>query len=181
MSKRQNFFVNLVTYIIIIAIASCYISSPASAVTQELQLNTTAGYIVKTTFSYDDAQNPEIISEHGPGKTKSLDYLEVSFYRPSGEFIASYNNVIDGIAKGTYFEFSFEPTSQHLLGSIDIGGESVGEIYLKGEMDRELSLVEVETSGEERVIDRVMRTKEQREIGQLGAWGIGEMETGGDN
>ena len=97
----------------------------------------------------------EVIRERGTGKTQAIDSLVVSFYNPAGETIASYSNIADGVATGNYFEFNFNPATEQLLGEIDLGGDSPGEMYLKGEVDRELSLIEVEASGEEKVIDRL--------------------------
>ena len=122
----------------------------AIAVTQKLQLNTATQYRVEIVFDYDDANHPAIIHEQGKGRTKTVKSMKVSFYQPSGELIASYDNIIDGVAIGNYFEFNFEPETQQLTGNIDLGGEYPGEIYLKGEVDRELSLIKVEPSGEEK-------------------------------
>ena len=156
MPKYQNLLLNIVTLIIIFA-TSLWVS-PALAVTQKLQLNTATGYVVKTTFSYDDAKNPEIIAEHGQGETQIIDSMRVSFYQPSGELIASYDNIIDGVARGTYFEFNYQPATQQLRGEIDLGGELPGEIYLKGKADGELSLIKVKTSGDEEIIDIVKQS-----------------------
>ncbi|WP_319418689.1 hypothetical protein [Pleurocapsa sp. FMAR1] len=157
MSNYQNLFVKLVTSLASAVIISLCFISPATAVTQKLQLNSAAGYIVETTFSYDENQTPMIIKEQGVGKTNVIDSMKVSFYKPSGEIIASYDNIVDGVSQGTYFEFNFAPTTQKLLGNIDLGGESIGEMYLKGEIEQGLSLIEVETTGEEKIIDRVYR------------------------
>ena len=137
----------------IAAIALC-IQPAAYATTQQIQLDSMNGYKIEATFSYEDL-SIEAIAERGRGKTKVVDSLEVSFYNPSGEAIASYNNIVDGVARGNYFEFNFDPTTQKLWGEIDLGGELPGEMYLKGDADRGLSLIEVEASGEERVIDVV--------------------------
>ena len=118
--------------------------APALAVTQELQFNTDRGYLIKTTFSYDETKQPKVIHEQGAGTTQTIDSMQVSFYKPSGELIASYDN---------------EPQTQQLLGNVDLGGESVGEMYLKGEANQELSLIEVEASGAEKAIARVRKNK----------------------
>ncbi len=153
MPKYTQKIVNLITNLAIaIALNLCFIF-PASAITQKLQFNTTAGYVVETTFSYDEAQKPKIIKEHGHGKTEIIDSMKVSFYKPSGELIADYDNIVDGVVTGNYFEFNFDPVTQKLSGSLDIGGESAGEMYLKGEAKQELSLIEVNELGEEKAID----------------------------
>ncbi len=155
MAKYQNIFVKIVTIWAIAIIISFLFISPATAITRNLQLRSATGYLVKATFSYDETKTPEIIAEQGKGKTNVLDSLRVSFYQPSGEIIETYENIVDGVATGTYFEFNFEPKTQKLLGNIDLGGEFSGEMYLKGDVNQELSLIEVAASGEEKVIDRM--------------------------
>lgn len=142
-----------------ISLANLCFAMTAIATTQNLQISSEAGYTVKARFSYDDTQNIEVIRESGRGKTKAIDSLVVSFYNPAGEIIASYDNIADGIATGEFFQLNFDPTIQQLLGEIDLGGESAGEMYLKGEVDRELSLIKIDASGEERTID-VVRSRE---------------------
>ena len=179
MSNYQNLFVKLVTslamsssgrgtwrnkfavsarssFAIAVIISLCFIS-PATAVTQKLQLNSATGYIVETTFSYDENQTPIAIKEQGLGKTNAINSMKVSFYKPSGELIASYDNIVNGVSKGSYFEFNFDPKTQQLSGNIDLGGESIGEMYLKGEIEQGLSLIEVKTTGKEKIIDQVYR------------------------
>ena len=145
-----------ITSIVICAIAIatfCFVS-PAKAVTQELQLESLQGYKVKTSFSYD-APISEKIAEGGGGRSKVVDSLKVSFYNPAGEAIASYDNIVDGVVRGDYLEFNYDPTTERLQGAIDLGGESAGEMYLKGDADGDLSLIQIEESGNERVIDRI--------------------------
>jgi hypothetical protein len=146
---------SVITNLIIIFLINLWVISPVAAVTQELQFQTTSGYLVKTTFSYDQAGQPQMISEHGQGKTKFINSLEVSFYKPSGELMGNYNNIVNGIATGAYFEFNFTPATQQLSGNLDIGGESAGEIYLKGTAEQELFLIEVTESGIEKAIAHV--------------------------
>ena len=154
MSNYRNFVVRLVVIAIIFITTLCY-TLPAIAITQNLQLESATGYKIKTTFSYDKLKT-EIVREKGTGTTKVLNSLKVSFYNPVGETIASYDNIVDGVATGNYFEFNFDPATHRLVGEIDLGGESAGEMYLKGEADR-MSLIQVTESGEEKVIDRVIR------------------------
>ena len=149
-------------YSIAIAITTFCFVPIANAVTQNLQFNSPKGYTIETSFSYDAANFNAIalkdslrIAEQGTGKTNVLDALKVSFYDPAGKEIASYDNIVDGTVRGTYFEFNYDPATQQLTGELDLGGELAGEMYLKGEVDRELSLIEVEPSGEEQVLDRL--------------------------
>ena len=155
MFNYQNVAVKLAVTLTIVIIHLCYIS-PVNAVTQKLQINTANGYKVETTFSYDAASNSGAIAEQGKGATQAIDNLTVSFYDPSGSMVASYDNIVDGIAQGNYFEFNYDPATQKLLGEIDLGGEFTGEMYLKGNVDQELSLIMVKPSGEEEVIDRLL-------------------------
>ena len=156
MAKYQKSFVKLVTCCVYALIINIGFIFPATAVTQTLQLKGATGYLVKAQFSYNETQVSETIAEHGLGKTQVLDSLQVSFYAPSGEIIETYENIVDGVATGTYFEFNFDPVTQQILGNIDLGGESAGEMYLKGNIDRGISLIEVEASGEEKVIDQMI-------------------------
>lgn len=138
-------------YAIAIAIL-CFIP-PASAVTQELQFETQQGYQVKASFSYDAPT--EKIAERGAGQTKTVDSLKVRFYNPAGEAIASYDNIVDGVVRGDYFEFNYDPITKQIQGAIDLGGETAGEMYLKGDADGNLSLMQIEQSGDEIIIDRI--------------------------
>ena len=126
--------------------------SAASAITQELHLESQQGYTIEALFSYP-SQTASAIAERGEGATKAIDSLKVSFYDPEGKAIASYDNIVDGIARGKYFEFNYDPATKQLKGAIDLGGESAGEMYLKGEVNSSLSLIKVEPTGEDKVID----------------------------
>lgn len=136
-------------------VASLWIMPSALAITQELKFDSTSGYRVKTIFSYDETQNTDIIKEQGHGKTKTINSMRVGFYKPSGELIADYDNIVDGEVVGNYFEFNFDPNTQQILGNLDIGGESAGEMYLKGEASQKLSLIEVDELGKEKAIDTI--------------------------
>ena len=147
-----------IIHTLLVMIASYSLMSPANAITQSIKLTSVHGYTVETTFSYDNInQVSTMIKEEGFGKTHVLDSMKVSFYEPSGELISSYENIVDGIAQGKYFEFNFDPVNQKLLGNIDLGGEIAGEMYLKGEAKQKLSLVKVEAIGVEKVIDQIVR------------------------
>lgn len=153
MSNLRNLLIGAIIYIAIATVSELIWITPAIALTQNIQWQGSAGYTVTGRFSYDDA-DLTTITEHGAGKTEQLQSLSISVYDPDGNLLHTYNNVVDGVARGNYFEFNFDTKTQQLLNSIDLGGESPGELYLKGKPDRELSLIEVEPSGKERVIDR---------------------------
>ena len=154
MSLLHRIISNIATCAIAIAIAILCFISPASAVTQELQFESLQGYKIETSFSYDAPT--EKIAEHGAGRSNIVDSLKVSFYNPAGEAIANYDNIVDGVVRGDYFEFNYNPATERLQGAIDLGGESAGEMYLKGEADGNLSLIQIEESGAEIIIDRIM-------------------------
>jgi len=151
METYQNLAVKLATFIAIALINFVWIL-PANAVNRDFQLSSERGYRLETNFDYDLANDGEI-TEKGRGKTKAIDSLQVRFYDPDGEMIASYDNIVDGIARGEYFEFNYDPNTQQLIGNVDLGGESAGEIYLKGSMEEGLTLIEVEPTGSERAMD----------------------------
>jgi hypothetical protein len=96
---------------------------------------------------------PKVISEKGIGKTNILQSLAVTFYTPSGELISHYEDIVNGVAKGHYFEFNFDTETQQIVGFIDIGGEVAGETYLKGTINDNLSLFSIDNSGLETILD----------------------------
>ncbi|NJK48324.1 hypothetical protein HC931_09180 [Candidatus Gracilibacteria bacterium] len=127
--------------------------SPAHAITINFQWTGTTGYLAKGSFSYDETISPKIISEKGIGTTNVLQSLSVSFYTPSGELINHYEDIVNGVAKGNYFEFNFDTETQQIFGFIDIGGEVSGETYLKGIVNDNLSLFSIDRSGLEKILD----------------------------
>ena len=121
-----------------IALINLVLAIPAMATTESFQLHSDKGYRLETSFTYDETE-----------ATKDLDFLEVRFYNSDGEMMASYDNIVDGKVRGNYFEFDYDLNTHQPLGEIDIGGESAGEMYLKGSMKRGFSLIEVKQTGEE--------------------------------
>lgn len=146
-----NYAVKLIT-IVAIAMGNFSIVLPAVAVTQNFQLQSDRGYRVETVFDYSD-RLPEKITERGKGITDRVDFLKVRFYNPAGEMIASYDNVLAAVARGNYFEFNFDPQTQQPFGNLDLGGETAAEMYLKGNVAEGFDLIEVDSSGEEIVVD----------------------------
>ncbi len=142
----------LISLLVAIALSGNIFNS-ALAATQDFQWTSGKGYVVKGTFDYDEITASEMISETGKGKTQQLKSLTLSFYNPNGELIHTYNNVVDRIAQGNYFEFNFDTKTQHFVGNLDLGGEIAGDIYIKGQVDGELNLIEVESGGRERLLD----------------------------
>jgi hypothetical protein len=156
MVNYQNFAVKLTTFftfIVAIALINLIEVFPAAAITQDFQLNSDRGYRVETNFSYDETKSSGMLAEQGK-EANLVDSLKVSFYDPDGKMIASYDNIVDGMIQNNYFEFNYD-LNQQLLGRVDLGGESAGEMYLKGDVDQGFSLIMVEPSGEEKVIDRI--------------------------
>lgn len=148
----QNFVVKSLLLIAIALINLGWIDS-AAATTKDIRLNSEQGYRVETSFSYDEDRVKNAIAIQGRGATKDIDFLKVSFYSPDEEMIASYDNIVDGMVQANYFEFHYDPATQQLLGEMDLGGESAGEIYLKGNVKQGLVLIEVEPSGEEKTMN----------------------------
>ena len=154
MSGLRNLFITLLITLLIIFTGGFMFTQSAEARTQSFQWTGKRGYSAQGKFSYDETKALESISEQGAGKTDTVESLVVTFYNPSGEPINTYHNVFNGISGGNYFEFHFDLVNQKLLGSIDLGGEFAGEIYLKGTVDEELSLIKVEQPGIDRIIDK---------------------------
>lgn len=153
----QNLVVKLtavVSAVMAIALINLAWVFPAVAVTQKVQVKSLNGYQVEINFSYDGTQNTLILSEQGK-EAKLVDDLKVNFYDPDGKMIASYDNIVDGIIHSKYFEFNYELETQRLQGKVDLGGTSAGEMYLKGDINQGFSLIMVEPSGEERIVDQV--------------------------
>ena len=98
------------------------------AVTIDFQWLGNQGYTAKGSFSYDEKTAPTIFSEKGSGKTQVLENFKVSFYDNSGQEIAKYDNVSEGISSANYFQFNFNTKTGQVFGSIDLGGEGMGEI-----------------------------------------------------
>lgn len=161
MVNYQNFAVKLIA-ILAISLINLVEVIPAAATTENFQLNSFQGYRVETSFNYDETKNIDAIAkrerspiaEHGK-KASLVDSIRVRFYNPDGKLIASYDNIVDGIIQNSYFEFNYDLNNQQLIGKVDLGGESAGEMYIRGDADQELSLVLIEPSGEERVIDQI--------------------------
>ena len=126
---------------------------PAEAITVNFTWQGNQGYSATGTFNYDQKTAPAILSEKGVGTTEALESLTVSFADPSNHPIKTYDNINDGVSTGNYFQFNFNTMTQDIIGSIDIGGELPGDIYLKGTVDTDLSLIQVSASGVEDVID----------------------------
>ncbi|MGL5834027.1 MAG: hypothetical protein ACRC1Z_12470 [Waterburya sp.] len=148
----QNFAVKL-TAIMAIALINLAWVFPAVAITQKVQIKSLDGYQVEINFSYDATPDTPMLSEQGR-EAKLVDDLKVNFYDPDSKMIASYDNIVDGIIQSKYFEFNYELKTQRLQGKVDLGGTSAGEMYLKGDIDQGLSLIMVEPSGEERIVDQ---------------------------
>lgn len=153
MLNWKSLFVTLFIAIFLVLASGLILIPSAEAVTVDFQWRGTTGYSAKGSFSYDEKTAPTIISEKGSGKTKDLKSLVITFYDPSDKPINSYENALDGMAKGEYFEFNFDTATQQLVGQIDLGGELSGETYLKGTVDETLSLLTVEKSGSEHILD----------------------------
>ena len=154
MSGLRNLFITLLITLLIISTGGFMFTKSAEASTQSFQWTGKTGYSAQGQFSYDETKALGTISEQGAGKTNTVESLIITFYNPSGEPMNTYHNVLNGMSEGNYFEFHYDLVNQKLLGSIDLGGEFAGEMYLKGTVDEELSLIKVEQPGIDRIIDK---------------------------
>ncbi|HAA31874.1 MAG TPA: hypothetical protein DCE56_34460 [Cyanobacteria bacterium UBA8553] len=127
--------------------------TPAQAITFNFDWNGTQGYSATGSFSYDENTAPAIFSESGLGQTQVLQSLNISFFDPFNNFIAAYNNVVNGISTANYFQFNFNTNTQEIFGTIDFGGEVAGDTYLKGTINTNLSLYQVPQSGSDVSVD----------------------------
>ena len=126
----------------------------AEAVTMNFQWTGEKGYSAKIVFSYDEPLNFDQIIEEGRGKAKIIQDLTVSFYNPAGQFLGSYDNIKQGVSQFPYFKFNFDSQKQQVTGLIDLGGDSSGEIYLKGIVEENLKLFKIDQSGKETIYDQ---------------------------
>ncbi len=126
----------------------------AEAVTMKFQWTGEKGYSAKVVFSYDEQVNSDQIVEENQGKTKIIQNLTVSFYSPAGQSLGTYENIQKGVSQAPYFRFNFDPQQQQIIGSIDLGGASSGEIYLKGIVQENLKLFKIDQSGKETIYDQ---------------------------
>ncbi|MBW4595887.1 MAG: hypothetical protein KME46_24045 [Brasilonema angustatum HA4187-MV1] len=127
--------------------------TPAHAITLNFNWNGNNNYSALGSFSYDENTAPGSFSEKGAGQTYVLQSLNVSFFDPLKNVIATYNNVVDGVSIPKYFQFNFNTVTQEIFGLIDLGGEVAGETYLKGTVNTDLSLFQVPQSGSDATID----------------------------
>nr|WP_238361101.1 hypothetical protein [Iningainema tapete] len=126
---------------------------PASAITFNYTWKGDNNYSATGSFSYDENTVPATFSENGFGATNVLQSLNISFFAPLNNRIATYNNVLDGNSKANYFNFNFNTVTQEIFGLIDLGGEEPGDTYLKGTVNTNLSLFQVPQSGIDVIID----------------------------
>ena len=133
----------------------------AEAVTMNFQWTGEKGYSAKIVFSYDEPLNFDQIIEEGRGKAKIIQDLTVSFYNPAGQFLGSYDNIKQGVSQFPYFKFNFDPQKQQVTGLIDLGGDSSGEIYLKGIVEENLKFFKIDQSGKETIYDQKADFREE--------------------
>jgi len=133
----------------------------AEAVTMNFQWTGEKGYSAKVVFSYDEKVNFVQIIEEGRGMTEIIQDLTVSFYNPAGQSLGSYDNIKQAVSQFPYFKFNFDPQKQQVTGLIDLGGDSSGEIYLKGIVEENLKLFKIDQSGKETIYDQKADFREQ--------------------
>jgi len=126
----------------------------AEAVTIKCHWVGEKGYSAEVIFSYDKSLMPNQMIEEGRGKTKIIHNLTVSFYNPTGQLLGTYDNIKQSVSQSPYFQFNFDPQHQKIMGLIDLGGDSSGEIYLKGIVQENLKLFKIDQAGEETIYDQ---------------------------
>lgn len=113
------------------------------------------GYLMQGTFTYsEDTTNLRKIEQKSQGQFHAIENLIVSFYAPSGKKLKTYQNIKNHIADSPYFHFDFDREQHKIYGEIDLGGDTPGEIYLKGLVDKNLALFEIDSSGKEHILDQ---------------------------
>ena len=153
MIVRVNRLVSILFLIGIATLSQLVLVAPVQALTQSFQWTGLTGFSAQGTLSYDDNLASEIITEKGIGRTKQLQSATISFYSPTNELLAQYQDVIDGESQKEYFELNFDTAKHKFVGNLDLGGETPGEIFLKGTIGNQLSLVKIKATGEEYIID----------------------------
>jgi hypothetical protein len=162
---ESNNFINKSIIIISIVLIINFIAIFTAQASTQFEWTGTAGYSIKGSFSYDsiaEAKNltkPEIEQLEIPRSTarlslNSLNSLSVKVYDPDQQPVDTYTNVVDGKIFSEYFKFNYNPAAQKIFGQIDLGGQTAGEIYLKGTVDQKLFLIEIDSWGKEQIIDQ---------------------------
>jgi len=119
------------------------------------------GYSVEIIFSYDEQLMPNSIIEEGRGKTQIIQDFTVSFYNSTDQLLGTYDNIKQGVSQFPYFKFNFDPQHRKIIGLIDLGGDSSGEVYLKGIVQENLKLFKIDQSGKEIIYDQKANFREQ--------------------
>ncbi|MEL6441554.1 MAG: hypothetical protein AAFQ80_20160 [Cyanobacteria bacterium J06621_8] len=128
---------------------------PAEAIVQDITINGDRGYQVQISFSFDETRNVEKLEGQRVDVSNGIDHLRINFYDPTGSLMMGYDNIVDSRIQGEYFEFHYDLQQQKIFGALDLGGESVGEIFLKGDASNELALIKIKSSGNEKVLDQI--------------------------
>lgn len=126
----------------------------AEATIVNFQWQGNQGYWVEGTLNYNEEKTPKIISEQGEGKANYLNNLSISIYNSEHELIRSYENIQNQVVTGKYFRFNFNTETKQVMGKIDIGGESAGDVYLKGKVQDNLSLFKVTQLNTDTMLDQ---------------------------
>jgi hypothetical protein len=156
------FFSKIIIYLFIIVLINVIGEiAIAEAVTINFQWTGEKGYSAKIVFIYDEQVNSDQIIEEGRGMTEIIEDFTVSFYNPAGQSLGSYDNIKQGVSQFPYFKFNFDPQHQKVIGLIDLGGDSSGEIYLKGIVEENLKLFKIDQSGKETIYDQKADFREE--------------------
>ena len=152
------FFSKIIFYLFIIAIINAVGEiAIAEAVTTKCYWTGEKGYSAEVIFSYHEKLMPSQIIEEGRGMTKIIQDLTVSFYNSTGQLLGTYDNIKQGVSQFPYFKFNFDPQHRKIIGLIDLGGDSSGEVYLKGIVQENLKLFKIDQSGKETIYDQSIK------------------------
>jgi hypothetical protein len=155
-------FSKIIIYLLIIILVNVIGEiAIAEAITMNFQWTGEKGYSAKVVFSYDEQVNSDQIIQERGGMTKIIQDLTVSFYNSTGQLLGTYDNIKQGVSQFPYFKFNFDPQHQKVIGLIDLGGDSSGEVYLKGIVQENLKLFKIDQSGKEIIYDQKADFREQ--------------------
>jgi hypothetical protein len=150
MQKLFSNFVLIIATVLTFMLAQIL---PCQAITFDFIWKGNGSYSAKGSFSYDESTAPKSFSEKGKGATNVLKSFDISFFDSQNNLSATYNNVVNSISNTNFFKFNFNTATQEIFGEIDLGGEIVGDTYLSGTVNNNLSLFKVPRSGSDLIID----------------------------
>ncbi len=136
-------------FCVVIVILFGDLSAIAVATTLDFRWEGEKGYSVQGSLTYAEDKEPVERSN-----AKKIESLTVSIYNPSGKKIKTYENIKHYFSQNSYLQLDFDSKNHKIDGFIDLGGNSAGEMYLKGIVDQNLALFKIDSSGKEQIYDQ---------------------------